>query len=306
MTTFATSLSSLFLFVTLSPNLWHRLSCSVQKGRLASMAIIEALLCGCMVALFLNMEQGILSQVVLFIYVAACSLDHAYLCAFGTTIDGYALSFIVDNYRSSMRLAKGARPSIHALIPFFVICPSILTILNKRYGHLPLSMNSILCIVAILMAILIYMSRRLDVMPPVVNLTAAMIGGLLFRSRELPRRHGGGLSERSRWEVPMVAVRRDSRNPNILLVVAESMSTASTSNVVKHLSTPRYNSFINKMEGMIFQADRAISNSAASDVSYPSIFSGLSPEESHDAFHKAPLLWSLAKARGYSTGLYTS
>ncbi len=45
----------------------------------------------------------------------------------------------------------------------------------------------------------------------------------------------------------------------------------------------------------------AYTNSGATDVSIPSLFSGVGPEESTDKLHRVPLIWDWAKAAGYRT-----
>jgi len=52
--------------------------------------------------------------------------------------------------------------------------------------------------------------------------------------------------------------------------------------------------------------ENAFTSSLATQVSMPSIFSGVGPEESHRHLHKVPLLWDMAHAAGYTTGYFTS
>lgn len=51
---------------------------------------------------------------------------------------------------------------------------------------------------------------------------------------------------------------------------------------------------------------RAFTNSTATQVSMASLFSGVSPEESHWKLHCMPMMWDLAKAAGYRTAYFSS
>lgn len=51
---------------------------------------------------------------------------------------------------------------------------------------------------------------------------------------------------------------------------------------------------------------RAVSNAAATDVSVPSILTGLAPDAPREAWRRAPLLWQEARALGYRTGLISA
>lgn len=57
-------------------------------------------------------------------------------------------------------------------------------------------------------------------------------------------------------------------------------------------------------EFVVFQ--RAYTNSVATQVSMASLFSGVSPEESHRKLHCMPMFWDLAKAAGYRTAYFSS
>ncbi|MFZ4465214.1 MAG: sulfatase-like hydrolase/transferase, partial [Bacteroidales bacterium] len=71
-------------------------------------------------------------------------------------------------------------------------------------------------------------------------------------------------------------------------------------------AAPRYHSFLQKESLRAVSFSSALCNATSSDVSYASIFTGLSPEESDLRFHTNPLIWSIAHAKGYRTSLYSS
>lgn len=101
--------------------------------------------------------------------------------------------------------------------------------------------------------------------------------------------------------VPMLPKARQSRY-NIVLVVNESWGVhglpcygATTS------SMPFFTTWLHRDSSHFFVFQRAYTNSSATDVSIPSLFTGVSPHESSKKLHSMPFLWDWAKAAGMST-----
>ena len=95
--------------------------------------------------------------------------------------------------------------------------------------------------------------------------------------------------------------------PNILVIINESFG--------KNQGLPFYNSKINAMplltkriknnsEWILFK--KAFTNSTATDVSVPSMLTGVNPIESNTKLHSMPLIWDWAKANNKYTFLLTS
>jgi hypothetical protein len=136
-------------------------------------------------------------------------------------------------------------------------------------------------------------------LPPVPNLLAAF-------SVALHRRllHPGlGKPQRLAMAAP---ARADGPRPDILLIVCESLCKRILESPAGRAATPRYHAFLAAEAARIAGFDQALCNSSSSDISYASLLTGLSPDESRERFHRTPLLWSAAKAAGYRTALYTS
>lgn len=89
--------------------------------------------------------------------------------------------------------------------------------------------------------------------------------------------------------------------PNLFLFIGESFGKevfqkemAEQAQVIPVLSE-----FIKQPNAMVFK--RAYTNSSATDVSLPSLLSGVGPHESSNKLHLKPLLWDWARAHGYYT-----
>jgi glucan phosphoethanolaminetransferase (alkaline phosphatase superfamily) len=89
--------------------------------------------------------------------------------------------------------------------------------------------------------------------------------------------------------------------PHIFLFIGESWSKSmvpsygwTQSNTMPFLTN------LVKAESIITY-NSAHTNSGATDVSIPSLFSGVGPEESADKLHRVPLIWDWARAAGYRT-----
>lgn len=96
--------------------------------------------------------------------------------------------------------------------------------------------------------------------------------------------------------------------PNILLILNESFSKmegipfyGNTDNAMPYLTSLIEN---NTDQWLIFE--RAFTNSTATDVSVPSVLTGVGPFESGSKLHKMPLIWDWAKAANKNTFLLSA
>jgi hypothetical protein len=96
----------------------------------------------------------------------------------------------------------------------------------------------------------------------------------------------------------------------IIIVVNESMGTRSLA-PWKHAGSPDINGaprwhrrLDDSMQWVTFP--NAVTNAGASEISLTSIYTGVGPEESYAKLHTMPMLWDLAKQRGYQTAYVTS
>lgn len=99
----------------------------------------------------------------------------------------------------------------------------------------------------------------------------------------------------------------------VILILNESMGIRSAS-ILNHfvpscdgcIGLKRLQHQIQSDTSSFVVFEKAYTSSLATQVSMPSIFSGISPEQSHRVLHRVPLLWDMAKAAGYRTGYFTS
>ncbi|HAO98454.1 MAG TPA: hypothetical protein DCQ83_00220, partial [Fibrobacteres bacterium] len=99
----------------------------------------------------------------------------------------------------------------------------------------------------------------------------------------------------------------------VLIIVHESMGTRSLPFMEGYLShgspeggMPRLTQRMQQDSAGFIIFQRAYTNAVSTMVSMPSIFSGVSPEESYDKLHCMPLLWDMAKDAGYKTAYFSS
>jgi glucan phosphoethanolaminetransferase (alkaline phosphatase superfamily) len=69
---------------------------------------------------------------------------------------------------------------------------------------------------------------------------------------------------------------------------------------------PALNSWIEREPGQFLVFENAFTNSTTTDVSIPSMMTGVAPWESTDKLHERPLVWDWAKAAGMHTVLVSS
>ncbi|TFH63925.1 MAG: hypothetical protein E4G91_07405, partial [Candidatus Zixiibacteriota bacterium] len=111
--------------------------------------------------------------------------------------------------------------------------------------------------------------------------------------------NAGGLHGASRDPVAPYAV---TDSPNIILIINESFGKKafdfrdSTS-----VAMPFLRRWIETEPDQFFVFDRAFTNSGATDVSVPSLLTGVAPWETSRKLHTLPLLWDWGKAGGMRT-----
>lgn len=116
-----------------------------------------------------------------------------------------------------------------------------------------------------------------------------------IRSLVMPDRTQLGRPDRQ--QVP--EIEPPSQPPNILLVVNESLGTHefdTETGRVEHM--PYLESWLDREQSRTVSFQRAYANSTSTDVSVPSLFTGVGPEESSERLHTMPLLWHWARSAG--------
>ncbi len=140
---------------------------------------------------------------------------------------------------------------------------------------------------------------RAGVASPVPSLLSALVAMARMSNQPI------GLSRAVRARLPLETASKGN-TPNVLVIVIESLCKRLLHSPEGVLATPRYHAFLARQADRVVPFPSALCNSTVSLMSYPSIFTGLSPDESRERFHSNPLIWAQAKAKGYSTSFYTS
>jgi len=223
----------------------------------------------------------------------AVALDRAFYARLGWPVDADALRFArrqPANAKLLLRQELGARDGLLLLAvlgacllaatgPAFAAPGGLLVVLWAGY----LGVNGLSL-------------RRGSPRLPVPNLILAW-----WKSRREPERVAG-LAAAQREELPRpTAWPFSSTRPNVLLIVCESLSRRVLESPAGREATPRYQAFVRQEidSGRLVDFPQALANSSSSDIAYASLFTGLSPEQSWERFHRTPLLWDVAKSRGY-------
>jgi glucan phosphoethanolaminetransferase (alkaline phosphatase superfamily) len=94
---------------------------------------------------------------------------------------------------------------------------------------------------------------------------------------------------------------------NIVFVVQESMSVEPLSFYgYDNDYTPFLKNWINREQSNFILFQDAMAISGCTDISMPTMFTGVGPEEPYDKLMELPFLWDYAKANGYETSLISS
>jgi len=104
-----------------------------------------------------------------------------------------------------------------------------------------------------------------------------------------------------------VARARPARAPDVVVFMHESV-TAFQSHPwgCRRSCTPHVAAFLEKHAGQSVWFHHAVASSSATDVSLPSVFSGLPPYATREQFARAPLLWDYARSLRYRTAFFTA
>jgi hypothetical protein len=142
-------------------------------------------------------------------------------------------------------------------------------------------------------------------LPPLLNFIWAAALALRIALGAKPKEETG-IHQPDRYPV-----RRKPGDPsrNILLIVCESLAERVLYSRAGREAAPRYHRFLAANSRRLTDFPCAFSNSSASDVSYPSIFTGLSPEASNHGFHrdgKRPVRWIQSVFRKAMSALRSS
>ena len=94
---------------------------------------------------------------------------------------------------------------------------------------------------------------------------------------------------------------------NVLLIVAESLRRKSMGLYgYDRNTTPNLNKFRLSNPNNFFLFQKAYSNATSTLISFPSILTGVLPNEPTTKTHNSPIFWEFGKAKGYSTFYITS
>ncbi len=108
-----------------------------------------------------------------------------------------------------------------------------------------------------------------------------------------------GLHQPDREPLPERPERSGNPPPNILLIVNESLGTHELKlDGSRTDQMPRLQRRIRRHPDAYVAFDRAYTNSTSTDVSLPSLLTGLGPDEPLEHLHTVPLAWDWARAAG--------
>jgi glucan phosphoethanolaminetransferase (alkaline phosphatase superfamily) len=115
-----------------------------------------------------------------------------------------------------------------------------------------------------------------------------------------PRLHAG-----TRLEVSAIPEKNINTPQTVILFVTESLSLFHSKwGAEGPEALPKLKQFLN--QNVTYFAREGFSNSSATDMSMPSLFTGLLPDRSHDDFHKVPFVWDMFHDSGYTTAWFSS
>lgn len=96
------------------------------------------------------------------------------------------------------------------------------------------------------------------------------------------------------------SVQQKGQRPDIFIFLGESLGRQYLKVFGNSIdAAPQMSEFFSS--GNSFRFQQAITNSSCTDVSLPSLFSGVGPEEDDQKLHEVPLIWDWLRAQGYHT-----
>jgi len=114
-----------------------------------------------------------------------------------------------------------------------------------------------------------------------------------------------GLPKPERLTIPELNA---TRRPDVVLFVHESLAAFQWHpwGCEQASCSPHIARLLGEHAGHTVWFEHAVSSASATDVSVPSMLSGLPPDGTRAQYAKAPLLWDYARKLGYTTALFTS
>ncbi len=130
------------------------------------------------------------------------------------------------------------------------------------------------------------------------SLILSHINALRIHLGSGPKLHAGN-------RLSVKAVENSHLPKAVVLFVTESLSTYHSQwNETGPDALPKLNSWLSRQ--ITLSTQNAFSNASATDMSMPSLFTGLRPDRNHDDFHKMPFIWDMFYAANYKTAWFSS
>lgn len=237
---------------------------------------------------------GISAAILLALYGTLFTIDYCYYRRLGSPISASLLRLALRekaNTRVVLAEEFGRRDS--ALLAAILLTAMFPALFRGQY-------QTAACAIAAVSALLLAAAMvRLQSVTPALNLLRGLIKALRLSALQ-PR------TIRQVERRPFPASPSQSPTCNILVVIVESACARILNSPEGREAASQYHRFLHGHAARITAFPRALSNSAASDVSYPSILTGLSPEQPVELFCRNPLLSAAAKAAGRHTSFYSS
>ena len=243
-----------------------------------------------------GMPARISSASLLAIYGTFFTIDYCYYRRLGSPIVASLLRLALREPEDTrIVLAEEFDRGDKALLAA-VLAMAVLPAILERQREYQVSAYITASVCALLLAAAM---ARASSVTPALNLLRGLLKALRLSALQP---HGIGPVERR----PFPAAPSTAPTCNILVVIVESACARILNSPQGREAAPQYHRFHDDHAARITVFPRALSNSAASDVSYPSILTGLSPEQPVELFCRNPLLSAAAKAAGCHTSLYSS
>ncbi|MEP6536191.1 MAG: sulfatase-like hydrolase/transferase [Bryobacteraceae bacterium] len=240
--------------------------------------------------------DSVFAIILLALYGALFTIDYSYYRRLGSPVSASLLRLALRepaNTRLVLTEEFGLRDSVLlAAVLGMAVLPAVL----GRKGQYQIAAYAVASVSALILAAAM---ARLPSVTPALNLIRGLIAAL--RLAALKPHTIGPVQRRPFPDVPA-----QPSSCNILVVILESACARILNSPEGREAAPQYHRFQASHAERITAFPHALSNSATSDVSYPSILTGLSPEQPVELFCRNPLLSAAAKAAGRHTSFYSS
>lgn len=247
-------------------------------------------------------RAALLASVLFGIWIGvAVVLAVPYRVRFGQDLPASYLSFLVQNPSYGWRLFRAETGTkIRWLMGGGAVTVVLVLVLFTRARHtrsIPVRTAQILAVLGAV-AMLFNVAKKRASLPADFHEARVAVAtvSLLSTPGRLP------LGAR-----PVLAPIATTVRPNVLLLLGESLSAEEWSPWAERSDGPGLAPFLAAHPGFaLVPMHDAKSSAPATDVSVPSILTGLRSDSSSKDFARAPLLWHEARARGYKTALFSS